>query len=1063
MKPIKDCLILHLSGLLFMVFLLAGGNLSAQDVGISVSGKVYDRDNYPMIGAGVIVKGTTNGVVTDADGFFRIVVPGKDAVLEVSSLGYVSVEEKVGDRLYLEFFLEEDKQVLDDVVVVAYGTQTKATVTGALSTMDTKELVKAPVASITNVLAGAVPGVSTVQLSGQPGSDAASIYVRGIGSLSSSASAPLVLVDGVEREFSQIDPNEIENFSVLKDASSTAVFGVRGANGVILITTKRGSEGKPTISVSSTNGLQQPIQIVSQVGSYEYANFWNSKMRNDNISNPAMYFSREAIEAYRTGSDPIMYPNVQWKDRMFNDVFFQTKNNINISGGSRNVRYFVSLGYLYQNGLLKQMESLPYNNNYKYNRYNYRANVDFDLSPTTIMKVGIGGNIGIQQEPRYIEGIGNPWVYATVWSIPMAGPGFVDGMRTLVPTSFIPAALELRDGFNTFYGYGFNQYYTTKLNLDAEIEQRLDFITEGLTLSLKGAYDNTFRLNKYRSGNGMEWQRVYYKSHLDDRSKPITDPDYDKTLVYVPESWTQDSALSYSEDYGRDRNWYLELKLNWNRSFGVTGDHKVSAMFLYNQSRDYYPTYSNGSTASFQYIPRSYIGFVGRATYGYKGKYLVDLNIGYNGSENFAPGKMRYGAFPSGSLGWVISEEGFMKNQKVIDFLKLRASYGIVGNDQSNIRFLYMPGVWESSGSYSFGLNNPNSLEAFGYGNPGNEKISWETSAKQNYGIDLEMFRNRLSFTADAFFEHRSGILLTPRNTPSIVAMSLPQMNLGEVLNRGFEISLGWEDTTRSGFSYYAKANVSFARNKVLFMDEVKSEYDYQNRTGRSVGGHSGLYKFERLYQYSDFDTMEDGSLVLKPGYPVPTAAVYPGDAMYADLNGDNKVDGNDTMITGYGMTPEYVFGLNAGFSYKGFNFTMQWTGATNVDRLMEIEYRIPYTNAGGRGLLKYFYEDCWTLDNQNGTLPRAAETSESWNSQSSTLWLRDASYLRLKNVSLGYTFSGNRFLKSIGISSLNLSLTGYNLLTFTPLDFADPESNPSNEGAYPLVKVYSFGLNINF
>lgn len=342
MKPIKDCLILHLSGLLFMVFLLAGGNLSAQDVGISVSGKVYDRDNYPMIGAGVIVKGTTNGVVTDADGFFRIVVPGKDAVLEVSSLGYVSVEEKVGDRLYLEFFLEEDKQVLDDVVVVAYGTQTKATVTGALSTMDTKELVKAPVASITNVLAGAVPGVSTVQLSGQPGSDAASIYVRGIGSLSSSASAPLVLVDGVEREFSQIDPNEIENFSVLKDASSTAVFGVRGANGVILITTKRGSEGKPTISVSSTNGLQQPIQIVSQVGSYEYANFWNSKMRNDNISNPAMYFSREAIEAYRTGSDPIMYPNVQWKDRMFNDVFFQTKNNINISGGSRNVRYFVS-------------------------------------------------------------------------------------------------------------------------------------------------------------------------------------------------------------------------------------------------------------------------------------------------------------------------------------------------------------------------------------------------------------------------------------------------------------------------------------------------------------------------------------------------------------------------------------------------------------------------------------------------------------------------------------------------------------------------------------------------
>ena len=1056
MKQFKDCLIPYLSGLLLVVSLCTGGNLFAQDVGITVSGKVYDQNDQPMIGAAVLIKGTNTGAVTGMDGSFELVVPDEGTVIEVSSLGYQSQEVTVGKKVWFEFFLQEDRMVLDDVVVVAYGTQTRATVTGALSTVDTKELVKAPVASITNVLAGAVPGVSTVQLSGQPGSDAASIYVRGIGSLSSSASAPLVLVDGVERDFSQIDPNEIENFSVLKDAASTAVFGVRGANGVILITTKRGTEGKPTISVSSNNGLQQPISIVDQVGSYEYAQFWNTKMRNDNISNEAMYFSREAIEAYRTGSDPIMYPNVKWKDRMFNDVFFQTKNNINISGGGRNVRYFVSLGYLYQNGLLKQMESLPYNNNYKYNRYNYRANVDFDLSPTTIMKVGIGGNIGIQQEPRYIEGIGNPWVYATVWSIPMAGPGFVNGMRTLVPAGFIPSALELRDGFNTFYGYGYNQYYSTTLNIDAEIVQNLDFITEGLSLSLKGAYDNDFSLNKYRASSGVEYQTVYYKSYLEDNSKPQTDPDFDKTYVYVPVSWTQDYPLSYSEDYGRDRSWYLELKLNWARSFGTTGDHKVTAMFLYNQSRDYYPS-------SYAYIPRSYVGFVGRATYGYKGKYLVDVNIGYNGSENFAPGKMRYGAFPSASLGWVVSEEGFMKKQNVINHLKLRASYGIVGNDQTSSRFLYMPVVWSSSGSYSFGVNNPNSSEAFGYGTPGNENVSWETASKQNYGMDLEMFRNRLSLTADVFFEHRTGILLTPNNTPSIIATSLPQMNLGEVTNHGYELSLGWNDATRSGFNYYVTANVSFARNKIIFMDEVKSEFDYQNSTGHSVGSYSGLYKFERLYQYSDFDTNADGTLSLKPGLPVPNAAVYPGDAMYADLNNDGKVDGNDTMVTGYGMNPEYVFGLNAGFSWKGLNFSMQWTGATNVDRLMEIEYRIPFTNAGGRGLLSYFYEDCWTPENQDGTLPRAAETSESWNSQSSTLWLRDASYFRLKNVTLGYTFSGNRFLKSIGISSLNLSLSGYNLLTFTPLDFMDPEENPSNNGAYPLVKIYSFGLNINF
>ncbi len=1062
MKQIKDCLILHRTAMLLVVFLLAGAMSYAQDVGITVSGKVYDQNGQPVIGAGVLVKGTGTGAITDVDGGFELTVPSEGSVLEVSALGFTAQEIQVGKKVLFEIFLEEDRMVLDDVVVVAYGTQTRATVTGALSTMDSKELVKAPVASITNVIAGAVPGVSTVQLSGQPGADAASIYVRGIGSLSSSASSPLVLVDGVERDFSQIDPNEIENFSVLKDAASTAVFGVRGANGVILITTKRGTEGKPTISVSSNNGLQQPMSIVEQVGSYEYATFWNTKMRNDGVTNQKRYFTREAIEAFRTGSDPVMYPNMKWKDLMFNDVFFQTKNNINISGGSRHVRYFVSLGYLYQNGLLKQMETLPYNNNYKYNRYNYRANVDFDLSPTTIMKLGIGGNIGIQQEPRYIEGIGNPWVYSTVWSIPMAGPGFVNGQRTLIASGFFPADLELRDGFNTFYGYGYNQYYTTTLNIDVEISQRLDFITEGLSLTLKGAYDNNFRLDKYRSSSGAEYQTVYYKSFLEDRNKLITDPDYDKTIVYVPVSWTQDQPLSYSEAYGRDRNWYLEAKLDWNRSFGPSGDHKVSALLLYNQSRDYYPTY-NGSAASYQYIPRSYVGFVGRVTYGYKNKYLADFNIGYNGSENFAPGKMRYGAFPSASIGWVISEENFMKRQNVVDYLKLRASYGIVGNDLTSIRFLYMPGVWSSSGSYSFGVNNPNSSEAFGYGTPGNDEVSWETSAKQNYGVDIEMFRNRLSFSADVFFEHRTGILLTPNNTPSIIATSLPQMNMGEVTNKGYELSLGWNETTRSGFNYFVKANVSFARNKIINMDEVKSEFEYQNQTGGSVGRNTGLYKFVRLYQYSDFDIAEDGSYVLKPGLPVPNATVYPGDAMYADLNGDNKVDGNDTMVAGYAMQPEYVFGLNAGFNWKGWNFSMQWTGATNVDRLMQIEYRIPYTNAGGRGLLKYFYEDCWTPENQDGTLPRAAETSETWNSAASTLWLRDASYFRLKNVTLGYTFSGGKFLKSLGINSLNLSLTGYNLLTFTPLDFMDPEADPNNNGAYPLVKIYSFGLNINF
>ena len=1030
--------------------------------GTVVKGTVRDVENEPIVGAFVQEKGTRNGVTTDLDGNWSIAVSSPDAVLLFSCLGFRDIEMPASSNAVANITMQEDMQRLDEVVVIGYGTQTKATITGSLSVVDTKELIKPPVSSITNVLAGSVPGVATVQTTGQPGEDAASIYIRGVGSLSSSASAPLVLVDGVERDFSQIDPNEIENFSILKDAASTAVFGVRGANGVILITTKRGQEGKPNISISTNTGLQQPSTMVSQVGSYEYARYWNMKMQNDGETDPRRYFTDYAIEAYRTGSDPLFYPNVNWKERVFNDVFVQTKNNINISGGGKVARYFVSMGYLYQNGVLKQVESLPYNNNYNYNRYNYRANLDFSLSPSTTMKFNIGGYVGKQQAPLSIKVDGTEWNSVTIWTVPLVSPGLIDGKRTRVPASSVPTGLELnRDGYFTFFGRGYEQYYNTTLNIDVEINQRLDFITDGLSLTLKGAYDNAFNIHKKRESWADDYNEIYYASYYDDPTKPMTDPDYDRSIVMIPRG-TAD-ILRYSEENGRDRNWYLEGKINWDRAFGPKGQHKVSAMFLYNQSRDYYPKYSTGETSSYQYIPHSYVGFVGRATYNYKGKYLADLSIGYNGSENFAPGKTRYGAFPSGSIGWVISEEGFMKNQNFISYLKLRASLGKVGNDLGTTRFMYMPTTWVSNGNYNFGETNPNSSEAYGEGVIGNDGVTWETAVKQNYGIDAEFLRHRLSLNFDWFFEHRTGILLKPNNTPAIIAYTLPSMNLGEVNNHGYEISLGWSDKTKSGFEYFATANVSFARNKIIFMDEVVSEFPWQNQTGGSVGRYTGLYKFVRLYQYSDFTEGPDGTLVLNPELPQPSSPVYPGDAMYEDVSGDGIVNSDDTMVTGYSTIPEYVFGLNAGFNFKGFNFSMQWTGATNVNKLMDEEYRIPFTNAGGRGLLDYFYEDGWTVENQDGTLPRASEKSETWNSQPSTLWLRDASYLRLKTVTLGYTFPGKGWLKAIGVKSLNVSFSGYNLLTFTGLDFIDPESLTDRNGAYPLVKIYSLGLNLTF
>ena len=1027
----------------------------AKPAKLVVKGRIVDNNGQSVIGASVIEKGTGHGVMADLDGNYSIEIEERSAVLVYSAMGYTTQEQKVSDRGNINVILREDFTQLEEVVVIGYGTQTKASITGALSIVDTDALTHAPVSSVTNVLAGSVPGVSTVQTSGQPGKDAASIYIRGTGSLSSSLSAPLVLVDGVERDFSQIDPNEVENMSILKDAASTAVFGVRGANGVILITTKRGKEGRMSISVSTNTGIQQPIALVEQVGSYEFANFWNTKMSNDGITDKSRYFSREAIFAYKTGADPIMYPNINWTDMMCNDVFLQSKNNINISGGGKNVSYFVSMGYLYQNGALKQLKELPYNNNYSYNRYNYRANLDVALTPVTKLKLNLGGHLGKVQEPySVVESLGNPWVFATVWAVPMSGPGFIDGIRTIVPKGFIPSDVELRDAYQCFYGYGYRQNYNATLNVDVELEQNLDMITKGLSLSLKGSYDNVFSMDKQHKSWGAEYQVAYYKSYLEDKTKVMTDPDYDKTILFVQEG--SNYSLSYSEEFGRKRNWYLEGKLNYERAFGDSRQHKVSAMLLYNQSRNYYPS-------TYAYIPRSYIGYVARATYSYADKYYADVNLGYNGSENFAPGKTRYGLFPSASLGWVITGEKFMKNVKFLDYMKIRASYGKVGNDISGARFLYMPEAWQADGSYSFGVDNPTSQEAYSHTTPGNLGVTWETASKQNYGIDATLFQNRLDLSLDYFFEHRTGILITPNSIPSVIAMTLPAMNIGVVDNSGYEVSVGWSDRYNNGFSYNLDANVSYARNKIIYMDEVRSKFDYQNQTGGSTGRHL-LYQFERLYQYSDFIENEQGELELKPSLPQPMVKVYPGDAMYADISGDGKVDADDKKICGYSVRPEYIFGLNAGIKYKGFSLSTQWTGATHVSRLMTAgTYRIPFTNAGGRGLLKYFYEDCWTPENQNGTLPRASETSEAWNSEDSTLWLRDASYFRLKTLSVGYNFSGLKRLKAIGVKSIDVSFTGYNLLTFTGLKFMDPEAMPSDTGDYPLVKIYSFGLNITF
>ena len=1053
--------VVHFARLAAVLCLLLGmwGPTALAQRGISVKGRVVDADGLPVIGAGVTLKGTTTGVAADVDGGFTLLVPGETAVLEVSALGYVTEEVKVGKQRNFTVVLRDDTQSIEATVVVAYGTQTKATVTGALTSIDNKALIKAPVADVTNVLAGQMPGVSTVQETGQPGEDYAKIYIRGAGSLSDSNASPLILVDGVERPLNTVDPNEIESLSILKDAASTAVFGVRGANGVIIVTTKRGDTGKPRISVSSITGAQVPMSYITQSSSYDFARYYNVYQWNDGKTDPGLYFTPEAIEAYRTGSDPVMFPNTQWHELMFRKAFVQTKNNINISGGSDKVRYFVSMGYMFQNGLLKQIPDVPYDNNYSYNRYNYRANLDFKLTETTDMKFNISGVIGNTREPLASDR-DNIWMLTMLWAHPTASPGIVNGMPvTVVSYDALPDGLTKWNGWEYYYWSGYQNKYKTTLNMDMTITQRLDFLTQGLSVSVKGSFDTSMALTKKRTGSGGYHQTIEYQSWADNSGLDMSDPAFDRT--YLPVISGSEPTLSYSESTDDDKSWYLEASINYKRKFD--GKHSVSGLLLYNQSRNYYPS-------NYPWLPRGYVGWVARATYGYKDKYLVDVSAGYNGSENFAPGKTRYGLFPSASLGWVISEEKWMKKAQWIDFLKLRASVGKVGNDlTSSARFMYMDGVWTDAGVYYFGTGKSDGVPRYELGTPGNKGVTWETALKTNVGLDFDLLNYRLHFSGDIFYEHRTGILIAPRSLPSIIATSLPNMNLGVVDNKGFEIELGWKDHV-GDFTYDISANATFARNKIIFEDEVEPEYEYQRETGGPTGRYM-LYQFERLYQKSDFYTDAEGVQRLNPNLPQPSNAVYPGDCMYKDLNGDNIIDGRDRMYDGYPNRPEYVFGSNWKFGYKGFNLALNWVAATNVSRVWNADYRIPFTNSGHRGLLTYFAENCWIPDDndwapgrEDGTLPRFTKTNYPWNSMDSTLWTVDASYLRLKSAGFGYTFSRNKFFDKLGIGSLGLMFTGYNLWTLSKMTLQDPEAkSSSSNGQYPLVKTYNMSLSITF
>jgi len=945
-------------------------------------------------------------------------------------------------------------------------------VTAAISSIDTKELLKSPSGSVANALSGAVTGLSSIQPSGQPGAEAPSIYIRGTGSLSDELSKPLILVDGVERSFFQMDSHEIESITVLKDAASTAVFGVRGANGVVLVTTRRGVSGKPVISLNSSFGLTQALRNLKGVDSYTYATLYNEAQLSDNpsLTESQLGFSPFVIDMFRTNEDPIMFPNVDWNDYLFKNLAWQTQHNLTLSGGGERFRYFVSLGYLLQDGMLKQLGE-SYDPNYQYKRFNYRSNVDIDITKSTLLKVNIGGHVGAKREPRTDE----LW-RKVLWSTPFSSPGIVDGklISNIYSNRYISIG-ERSCPLDYYYNYGYNVDTDNVLNLDLALEQKLDFITPGLSMNIKGAYNTNYNVKASRTPSGADSMCTpIYLGSIETPGMDFWDPRFDRTIVYQTDGVSGlHEQMSYGEEVGRGRNWYGEFSLNYSRSFG---DHDVSALFLYNQSKKYYPETKIDGKVFYMDIPTAYVGYVGRMTYAYKKRYMVDLNAGYNGSENFAPDK-RFGFFPAVSAGWILSEEKFMKKQKVIDFLKLRASYGIVGNDKmENARFLYMAGAWsgyntvaKGQGSWQFGKDGGTGLLPDAKENTmGNPDVTWEKVAKQNYGIDLKMFDSRLSLTADVFFEKRKDILSTRNTLPAITDINLPKINLGKVNNHGYELSLGWND--RAGkVDYWLKANVSYAKNKIIYMDEVVPNEPYMAETGRSTGLTYG-YIFDRFLQKDDFDA--DGNLKKDENgrQILPQMALgtpRPGDALFKDLNGDGVINGDDKTRFGYAERPDYVFGFLGGLKWKNFEFSMQWTAAMNASRMLDGEYRNAFGSTNSRMLLKFLADGRWTEENPNSRFPRLTFMNKSHYLQTSDLWLMNGSYLRLKTAEISYTLPQKDFLKKVGIESVRFYCNGYNLLTlFSDLNDIDIDPEGVTDGGnnnYPNIRIYNFGVNISF
>lgn len=1017
-------------------------NLSShQQESRRITGTITDTKGEPIIGANIKEVGTFNGAISDINGRFALSVK-PDAVLEISYIGYVTATVPVKDNKELSIEIKETEQGLEEVVIVGYGKQKKESVTASIASISRKELVQTQQSNISNMLVGRMPGLIAFQRSGAPGEDASSLLIRGVSTFTDNT-APLIMIDGIERtNFDGIDPNEIESLNILKDASATAIYGVKGANGVVLITTRKGEKGRPRLSYSGNFALQQATQLPSYLNSADYATLYNEALENDSRVSGSTYqpkFTDKDIELYRNGFDPILHPNTNWIDNFLRKFSTRTQHNINLSGGTERVKYFISGSYFDQTGIYKHTKiDSDHDVNPRNTRYNFRTNFDFQITRDFSATVQMAAQISRVITP----GSGNSGIWQAIsFANPLSSPGLVDNKIVRIQNglgSVNPWQTLLSNGYQKDNRNNVNT--TLRLNYDLS-----SLLTKGLSVHGSIAYDSYYYSSKRYSKTFP-----YYFARRD-----TEDPDY---IYLIPQS--EESIWSVSTGWDKNRKVYMEFGIDYNRTFGF---HKTTALILYNQSKYYSPSLK-------YYVPNAYQGLVGRLTYEYASRYLAEFNMGYNGTENFAKGK-RFGFFPAISLGWVVSEEKFFPKNNIVKYLKVRGSYGEVGNDQIGAdRFLYLPSSYgtatdSSVNKYNFGLaSNPYTSLMIVENKIGNPELTWEKAKKMNAGIDINLFNNCLTASFDIFKEKRNNILANRSTSPMIIGANLPAYNFGEMENRGWEMDLNFRHHIQD-FHYWARFNYSFARNEIIYMDEVQKRYDYQMSTGRRKDQFFGLI-FDGYY-----NSWEEINALDRPKSSWSGNQLQPGDVKYVDVNQDGVIDDYDMVPIGYTPVPEIIYGFSFGAQYKGFDFSILFQGADNVS----IKYfgRSMWPFAKGEESAKSLIKERWTQERYEAgekiTFPRLSlnpngETDHNY--RPSTLWIRDASYLRLKNLEVGYTFTGC-FVKRLNLNSVRLYFNGSNLFTWTDVVDLDPEA-PSRSGnveinTYPLQKVYNIGLNINF